>query len=144
MLDLWLMTLLGFLGSFGHCLGMCGPLTVAFSLSQHSTTPATVWRSLQFHTLLNLGRIISYASVGEGIRALGSVLVAGGQFAGIDSFLRRGLTSFTGSLSIWMGLAQLPPTYYPNYFSSIPSSKVLRHPLKDKYLKTYPSTLKCA
>jgi uncharacterized protein len=116
MLDLWLMTLLGFLGSFGHCIGMCGPLTVAFSLSQHSATPATVWRSLQFHTLLNLGRIISYALVGAGIGALGSVLIAGGQFAGIDSLLRRGLAIFTGSMLIWMGLAQVAPNLLPNLF----------------------------
>jgi uncharacterized protein len=113
MLDLWLMVLLGFLGSFGHCIGMCGPLTVAFSLSQHSTTPTTVWRSLWFHTLLNLGRITSYALVGAGIGALGSVLIAGGQFAGIDSHLRRGLAIFTGSLLIWMGLVQVAPNLLP-------------------------------
>jgi uncharacterized protein len=116
MLDLWLMTLLGFLGSFGHCIGMCGPLTIAFSLSQHSAVPATIWRSLQFHTLLNLGRIMSYALVGAGIGALGSVLIAGGQFAGIDSLLRRGLAIFTGSVLIWMGLAQVAPNLLPKLF----------------------------
>jgi uncharacterized protein len=113
MLDLWLMVLLGFLGSFGHCIGMCGPLSVAFSLSQHSTTPTTVWRSLWFHTFLNLGRITSYTLVGAGIGALGSVLIAGGQLAGIDSPLRRGLAIFTGSLLIWMGLAQVAPNLLP-------------------------------
>ncbi len=92
---------------------MCGPLTVAFSLSQHSATPTTVWRSLWFHTLLNFGRITSYALVGAGIGALGSVLIAGGQFAGIDSHLRRGLAVFTGSLLIWMGLAQVAPNLLP-------------------------------
>ncbi|HEY9908043.1 MAG TPA: sulfite exporter TauE/SafE family protein, partial [Thermosynechococcaceae cyanobacterium] len=34
MLDLLLVFTLGFLGSFGHCAGMCGPLTAAFALSQ--------------------------------------------------------------------------------------------------------------
>jgi uncharacterized protein len=110
------MVLLGFLGSFGHCIGMCGPLTVAFSLSQQSVGPATVWRSLWFHALLNLGRILSYALVGAGIGALGSVLIAGGQFAGIDSLLRRGLAIFTGSVLIWMGLAQVTPNLLPKLF----------------------------
>lgn len=95
---------------------MCGPLTVAFSLSQQSADPATVWRSLWFHTLLNLGRILSYTLVGAGIGALGSVLIVGGQFAGIDSLLRRGLAIFTGSLLIWMGLAQVAPNLLPKLF----------------------------
>jgi sulfite exporter TauE/SafE len=33
MLDWGLVLALGFLGSFGHCAGMCGPLAVAFALS---------------------------------------------------------------------------------------------------------------
>ena len=35
-LDLWLVVALGFLGSFGHCVGMCGPITAAFALSVES------------------------------------------------------------------------------------------------------------
>jgi uncharacterized protein len=135
MLDLWLMMLLGFLGSFGHCIGMCGPLTVAFSLSQNSADPATVWRSLQFHTLLNLGRITSYALVGAGIGALGSVLIAGGQLAGIDSLLRRGLSIFTGSLLIWMGLAQVAPNLLPKLFFLHPFKQGRLHQRLNKVMQ---------
>ncbi|WP_425469055.1 sulfite exporter TauE/SafE family protein, partial [Pediococcus acidilactici] len=86
---------LGFLGSFGHCVSMCGPLTVAFSLSNRQSTPN--WQQqLFFHGLLNLGRVVSYALVGAGIGALGSVLIASGQMAGIGSGLRQCLTIFTG------------------------------------------------
>lgn len=107
MLDLLLIMSLGFLGSFGHCAGMCGPLTVAFSLS-HRSQPT--WKQqLQFHGLLNLGRIISYALVGVGIGAIGSVLIAGGQLAGVGSLLRRGMSLLTGGLLIWFGLAQISP-----------------------------------
>ncbi len=110
MVDLWLVMLLGFVGSFGHCVGMCGPLTAAFALSQQAPT----WQQrLYFHTLLNLGRIVSYALVGAGIGALGSVLVAGGQLAGIDSGLRQGLSIATGLLLIWMGLIQINPQLLP-------------------------------
>ncbi|WP_239651593.1 sulfite exporter TauE/SafE family protein [Neosynechococcus sphagnicola] len=113
MLDFLLIMALGFLGSFGHCVGMCGPLTVAFSLSQQSASPPTLWQQFCFHGLLNLGRVISYVLVGMGIGALGSVLVAGGQLAGIESGLRQGLAIFTGTLLIWMGLAQINPQLLP-------------------------------
>lgn len=113
-LDFFLMMALGFLGSFGHCVGMCGPLAVALSLSQSAAAgPRNRWRSLRFHGLLNGGRILSYTLVGAGIGGLGSVLVVGGQLAGIDSTLRHWLTVGTGSLLIWMGLAQVIPTLLP-------------------------------
>ena len=113
MLDLLLITTLGFLGSFGHCLGMCGPLTAAFSLSGRSAS-STWQRQLIFNLLLNLGRIVSYALVGAAIGSIGSVLIAGGQLAGIDSALRRGLAIFTGLLLIWFGLSNINPKFLPH------------------------------
>jgi uncharacterized protein len=108
--DLLLMGSLGFLGSFGHCLGMCGPLTVAFSLS----SPPQTWQSrLGFNLLLNLGRMLSYGLVGGLIGTIGSVLIAGGQLAGIGSGLRQGLAIGTGSLLVWFGLHQIQPTWLP-------------------------------
>jgi len=103
---------LGFLGSFGHCVGMCGPLTVAFSLSQQQET-TKFWRQLGFHGLLNLGRIVSYAIVGAGIGTLGSVLLAGGQLAGIGSSLRQTMTILTGLMLIWFGIVQIKPDFLP-------------------------------
>jgi len=112
MLDLLLIAALGFLGSFGHCAGMCGPITVAFSLSQQDKTPS--WQQqLCFHALLNLGRVTSYALVGAGIGALGSVLIAGGQMAGVGSALRHSMAVLTGSLLIWFGLTQVSPGILP-------------------------------
>ncbi|HEY9653822.1 MAG TPA: sulfite exporter TauE/SafE family protein [Coleofasciculaceae cyanobacterium] len=104
---------LGFLGSFGHCAGMCGPLTVAFSLGQRQEPSKNGGHFFYFHTLLNLGRLISYTFVGAGIGALGSVLVAGGQIAGVGSSLRQGMTIFTGLLLIWFALVQLKPDFLP-------------------------------
>lgn len=113
MLDLLLVMALGFLGSFGHCAGMCGPLTVAFSLA-HGQQAALTWRQqLYFHSLLNLGRVLSYALLGAGIGALSSVLVAGGQLAGIGSGVRQGIAILTGVLLIWFGLAQVAPDFIP-------------------------------
>jgi hypothetical protein len=112
MLDLLLIVSLGFLGSFGHCLGMCGPITVAFSLSQQ-TGNGDQWAQFRFHLLLNFGRIVSYALVGMSIGALGSVLVASGQMAGVGSPLRRIISILTGLLLIWFGLANISPEAIP-------------------------------
>ncbi|MEY3403038.1 MAG: hypothetical protein RLZZ86_2654, partial [Cyanobacteriota bacterium] len=113
MLDLSLMILLGFLGSFGHCFGMCGPLTVAFSLSKQQENPS--WQQqLKFHTLLNLGRMLSYTLVGAGIGSIGSVLVEGGQLAGIGSNLRHWIAIITGTMLIWFGLGQIKPGFLPH------------------------------
>jgi uncharacterized protein len=120
MLDFWLITTLGFLGSFGHCVGMCGPLTVAFSLSQNKQAQNQQpenkqnWQQqLQFHLLLNLGRLLSYTLVGAAIGAIGSVLLASGQMAGVGSELRRWMAIFTGLLLIWFGLRQINPELLP-------------------------------
>lgn len=113
MLDLLLIASLGFLGSFGHCLGMCSPLTVALSLSHQSSNGSRWQQQLWFNLLLNVGRVVSYAIVGAAIGGLGSVLIAGGQLAGLDSILRRGLAIFTGLLLIWFGLSNINPKFLP-------------------------------
>jgi uncharacterized protein len=112
-LDLLLVMTLGFLGSFGHCAGMCGPLAVAFSLSQKSEK-ATWQQNFAFQLLLNLGRLASYGLLGAAIGGVGSILLAGGQLAGIDSAFRQGITLFTGILLIWFGLAQVKPELLPH------------------------------
>jgi uncharacterized protein len=124
MLDLLLIMSLGFLGSFGHCVGMCGPIAVAFSLSHEQdiqrndsdpTDLSTTKQHIFFHLLLNVGRILSYVLVGAMIGGLGSMLLAGGQMAGVGSSLRRGVAIFTGVLLIWMGLTQVSPGLLPRF-----------------------------
>lgn len=100
--DLLLIAALGFLGSFGHCAGMCSPIALAFSLQQQSKISA-----LSFHLWLNLGRLLSYGLIGGIIGAIAEVLVAGGQLAGIDSSVRRGIAIATGLILILFGLSQL-------------------------------------
>ncbi|MGD1713077.1 sulfite exporter TauE/SafE family protein [Dapis sp. BLCC M172] len=126
LLELLLLTTLGFFGSFGHCVGMCGPLTASFSLSAKSPVSSKKWHQFQFHTLLNFGRLCSYTLTGAGIGALGSVLVASGHLAGIDSDLRRWLAIITGLMLIWFGLAKVQPQLLPN----LP----IFHPLKKSNL----------
>ena len=112
LLDLFLIAALGFLGSFGHCVGMCGPLTVAFSLSSQ-TKNTNWWQQSKFHVLLNLGRMLSYSLVGAAIGALGSVLLEGGQLAGVGSELRSWITIITGLMLILFGIRQINPDFLP-------------------------------
>ena len=112
LLDLLLITALGFLGSFGHCAGMCGPLSVAFSLSQEQKQ-SSWFSSLTFHLLLNSGRIISYGCVGAALGTVGSVAIASGQLVGIGSGLRQAIVILTGLLLIWFGLGQIKPDFLP-------------------------------
>ena len=117
-LDLWLTAAIGFFGSFGHCVGMCGPLSAAFALSVSTSEieaeERADWRSqLTFHLLLNLGRLLSYALVGAAIGTIGSVLLAGGQMAGVGSVLRRSISIAMGVLLIWFGFTQARPGFLP-------------------------------
>ncbi len=104
--DLLLIAALGFLGSFGHCAGMCSPIALAFSLNQQKNDQAKV-PALTFHLWLNLGRLLSYGTIGGVIGTISEVLVAGGQLAGIDSSVRRGIAIATGVILILFGLSQL-------------------------------------
>lgn len=112
MLDLLLVVALGFLGSFGHCVGMCGPLTVAFALSGQDNNPEKN-NSFQFHILLNIGRIFSYTLIGAALGGLGSIFVASGQLAGMGSNLRQLMAILTGTLLIWFSLGQIKPNWLP-------------------------------
>lgn len=125
MLDLLLVMALGFAGSFGHCVGMCGPLAASFALTSGESRS---WQQqLTFHVLLNLGRILSYGIIGATIGALSSVLVAGGELAGIDSLLRRSIALFMGGLLIWLGIRQIRPGWLPNLPLLHPLLKVGLH-----------------
>ncbi len=123
-LELGLVALLGFVGSFGHCVGMCGPLTVAFSMAQQADTSKRWHQQLAFHLWVNFGRVVSYAVVGAILGGVGDIVALGGQLAGIDSPLRQAITVATGLLLILLGLSHIAPGQLP----SIP----LVHPLQGR------------
>ena len=104
--ELGLVFVLGFLGSFGHCAGMCGPvvLGVAWGSSQRT------WRQRLGQQLgLHLGRVMTYGAVGAILGQAGSLLVAGGQLAGVGSVVRQGMTVAIGLVLLWSGWSQQVP-----------------------------------
>ena len=59
-IDLFSIATIAFLGSFGHCVGMCGGIVIAYS----STKVQQGWRKKEqsiSHLLYSLGRILTYS-----------------------------------------------------------------------------------
>jgi uncharacterized protein len=129
LLDLFLLFSLGFLGSFGHCVGMCGPLAVALTLSQQESSKSN---PLFFSFYLNLGRVLCYGSVGAVLGGFGSLIIFSSQLAGVGSIFRQTIVVLTGLLLIWCGLNRIDPNLFPN----IPIVQPLRSKLKDSLDRT--------
>jgi len=102
----------GFFVGFGHCLGMCGPIVVSFSLNLREKGVMAP------NLLYNAGRITTYA-------LLGGVMGASGAFtritAGIGG-LQKGVMIFAGLMIVVMGLGMsgwVPlGRIFGDYFSS--------------------------
>ncbi|MES2566870.1 MAG: sulfite exporter TauE/SafE family protein [Bacteroidota bacterium] len=70
---------LGFLGSF-HCIGMCGPIALALPVNQYS--PLKKYSGI---LLYNVGRIITYTTLGLFFGLLGQSFFIGGLQQGVSS-----------------------------------------------------------
>ena len=71
-IDILSIITIAFLGSFGHCIGMCGGIVIAYS----STKVAQEWTKFQqstAHLLYSFGRILTYAILGAIFGYLGGV-----------------------------------------------------------------------
>lgn len=85
----------GFTIGFGHCIGMCGPIVVSFTLNLKEKS------ILVPQLLYHLGRIITYAILGGAVAAAGSLTMVA---ANIES-IQKGVMIFSGALIMLMGLA---------------------------------------
>lgn len=84
-------------GGFGHCIGMCGGIVLAFS-GKLANQNASKGRIVGFHFLYNLGRISTYVLLGALVGALGSMF-------SLNSTLRGLLFLIAGILMILAGLS---------------------------------------
>jgi len=78
----------GLFGS-GHCIGMCGGIVAALSLSREGQRGG-----LFFHLLYNLGRIATYTLIGFLVGWLGSAIAYTDAFSGITRFVLLGSDLF--------------------------------------------------
>lgn len=72
----------GFIGGFGHCIGMCGPFVAAYTMHR-SDTNHTI--ALIAHLLFNSGRITTYTFIGALMGLSGSFVNTAGSLAGLQN-----------------------------------------------------------
>jgi len=65
---------IAFLGSFGHCIGMCGGIVVAYSTIKIDPASPKISQSAA-HLLYSLGRVLTYSLLGAIFGALGGVVL---------------------------------------------------------------------
>ena len=88
----------GFLGGFGHCIGMCGPLVTSYTFHEGRFRDSRI--SLSPHLLYNAGRITTYVFIGSLMGLAGSFANTLGRFSGIQDIV----TIIAGCIMILMGL----------------------------------------
>jgi sulfite exporter TauE/SafE len=84
----------GFLGGFGHCVAMCGPLVGALGISAPPGIPAR--RALAPQLAYHLGRITTYGLMG----LFGSFVNVAGRLAGVQDVV----AVLAGALLVAMGI----------------------------------------
>ncbi len=96
-IDLFTIISIAFLGSFGHCIGMCGGIVIAYS----STKIDTKWNKTKqalMHITYSLGRISTYVILGALFGYLGGV-------ATFNNITNGSLLIVAGVFMIFAGLS---------------------------------------
>ena len=88
---------IAFLGSFGHCIGMCGGIVLAYSSIKIEPQSSKVSKSIA-HLLYSFGRVFTYTILGAIFGALGGVVTFSNTANGV-------LLIFAGIMMILAGLS---------------------------------------
>lgn len=89
--------LIAFLGSFGHCVGMCGGIVLAYSSTKIDSSMSKPYQSLS-HIIYALGRISTYTFLGGMFGFFGSVVT-------FSNFANGTLLIITGLLMVIVGFS---------------------------------------
>lgn len=95
----------GFLGSFGHCVGMCGPLVGSFALA---AAPLGARRSLGGQLAYHAGRVTTYGAVGAVMGLTGSFVNVAGRLAGVQQVVA--VAAGLSMILLGLGVAGLSAT----------------------------------
>ncbi|MEA1956472.1 MAG: sulfite exporter TauE/SafE family protein [Campylobacterota bacterium] len=88
---------IAFLGSFGHCIGMCGGIVVAYSTIKINAKSSRISQGMS-HLLYSFGRVLTYAILGALFGYLGGVVV-------FSNSANGALLIFAGIVMILVGLS---------------------------------------
>jgi len=122
---------IAFLGSFGHCIGMCGGIVVAYSSIKLGNEPSKSYQSIA-HLLYSLGRVTTYTTLGAIFGYLGGVITFNNLTNGL-------MLIFAGIVMVFAGLSLLGKIkfltiiehsfsssgFYKNSFKKVLNSKSL-------------------
>ena len=97
--ELWTIASIAFLASFGHCIGMCGGIVIAYSSAKIDKQWSKHMQTLA-HLSYSFGRISTYVMLGAVFGAIGGVV----QFNG---YTTAALTIVAGIFMILAGLSLL-------------------------------------
>ena len=123
-IEFFALFLIGFLGGFSHCIGMCGGIVLTYTLKIQENDPPvkpSKWQLIKPLLLYNSGRIITYTFLGELFGLIGGTL---GVIFAVRDF-QGGLQLFAGIIMFLMGieLAGWVPSISPDSFPGINTFK---------------------
>lgn len=118
-LTLFSMFMLGLLGT-GHCIGMCGPLVIAF--------PGRTGR-MSAHLFYHLGRIITYMVIGAAMGGIGTGMagiaaLTGGDYLAWVGRIQVGFSLLAAMFLILFGLARLDIIREPGWMALASPGKI--------------------
>jgi len=110
-IDLISIITVAFLGSVGHCIGMCGGIVIAYSSAKIDGKSSKVSQAIA-HLIYSFGRITTYSAMGAVFGAIGGVL----------SFNNTAIATLTILAGIFMVLAGLSLVGKLNFLTKLEHS----------------------
>ena len=128
-IDLIIILTTAFLGSVGHCIGMCGGIVVAYSSSKIDQKSSYIHQTTS-HLSYNFGRVATYAMLGAIFGTIGQVIAFTPTTKGL-LFVITGLLMILAGLSLIGNIKFLNSAewsisryaWYQNSFKKLMSSK---------------------
>ncbi len=120
---------IAFLGSFGHCIGMCGGIVMAYSTIKIKPESSKVSKSIA-HLLYSFGRVFTYTILGALFGALGGVVLFSNMANGI-LLIVAGLAMILAGLSL-MGKIKFLTLIEHSFSSSSIYKKSFKNVLNSK------------
>jgi sulfite exporter TauE/SafE len=96
-IDIVSLITIAFLGSVGHCIGMCGGIVIAYSSAKIDGN-SSKWSQSAAHLLYSLGRVTTYTALGAIFGAIGGVF-------SINNIAIATMTILAGIFMILAGLS---------------------------------------
>ena len=120
---------IAFLGSFGHCIGMCGGIVVAYSTIKIDPKSSKLSQSAA-HLLYSLGRVLTYSILGAIFGALGGVVLFSNMANGV-LLIVAGIAMILAGLSL-MGKIKFLTIIEHSFSSSSVYKKAFKSILNSK------------